>query len=109
MFVLRQIGTIVQHDHSFKILYVLQVWGMILSISIYICISVYFRQLQMFIQIMQTNPGILPALGSKFTAIASELEKMEKLHELEVNANIKLVHVSLRYYKVLEQLVILDQ
>ncbi|XP_060580339.1 protein adenylyltransferase SelO, mitochondrial-like [Ruditapes philippinarum] len=41
------------------------------------------RQLQMFVQLMQTNPGILPALGSRFTAIAQELDRLEKLQELE--------------------------
>lgn len=41
------------------------------------------RQLQMFIQIMQTNPSILPALGSRFAAIAQELERLEKLQELD--------------------------
>lgn len=38
----------------------------------------------MFIQLMQTNPGVMSALGSRFGAIAQELERMEKLQELEV-------------------------
>lgn len=49
-----------------------------------VCIFCLFRQLQMFVQLMQTNPGILPALGSRFTAVAQELERLEKLQELEV-------------------------
>lgn len=40
------------------------------------------RQLQMFVQLMQTNPGILPALGSRFAAIAQELERLENLSKL---------------------------
>ncbi|KAL4219840.1 hypothetical protein ACF0H5_020251 [Mactra antiquata] len=41
------------------------------------------RQLQMFVQLMQTNPGILPALGSRFAAVAQELERLEKLQDME--------------------------
>lgn len=41
------------------------------------------RQLQMFVQLMQTNPGILPALGSRFTVIAQELERLENLQKLD--------------------------
>ena len=42
------------------------------------------RQLQMFLQLMQTNPTVLPALGSRFAIIAQELERMEKMEELQV-------------------------
>lgn len=37
----------------------------------------------MFLQLMQTNPGVLPALGPRFAAIAQELERMEKMEELK--------------------------
>jgi len=38
----------------------------------------------MFLQLMQTNPSMMSALGSRLGAITQELEKMEKLEELEV-------------------------
>ncbi|KAK7093051.1 hypothetical protein V1264_008706 [Littorina saxatilis] len=41
------------------------------------------RQLQMMMLMIQSNPGLLPALGRGFTALAGELERMEKLKELE--------------------------
>lgn len=41
------------------------------------------RQLQMILQLMETNPGILQTLGSRFTAVAQELERMEKLLDLK--------------------------
>ncbi|XP_052806192.1 protein adenylyltransferase SelO, mitochondrial-like [Mya arenaria] len=41
------------------------------------------RQLQMFIQLMQTNPGVLSALGPRFATIAQEIERLEKLQEME--------------------------
>ncbi|KAL8622005.1 hypothetical protein ACOMHN_035533 [Nucella lapillus] len=41
------------------------------------------RQLQMMMMMIQTNPGLLPALGRSFAALSAELERMEKLKELE--------------------------
>ncbi|WAR05983.1 SELO-like protein [Mya arenaria] len=41
------------------------------------------EQLQMFIQLMQTNPGVLSALGPRFATIAQEIERLEKLQEME--------------------------
>ncbi|XP_033732941.1 protein adenylyltransferase SelO, mitochondrial-like isoform X2 [Pecten maximus] len=41
------------------------------------------RQLQMFMMLMQTNPGILNALGRGFSAFVKEIEKMEKAKELQ--------------------------
>ncbi|KAH3825976.1 hypothetical protein DPMN_127865 [Dreissena polymorpha] len=41
------------------------------------------RQLQMFLQLMQTNPGVVSALGPRFAAISQELERMEKMELLE--------------------------
>ena len=38
----------------------------------------------MMMMMIQTNPGLLPALGRGFTALAAELERMEKFKELEV-------------------------
>lgn len=60
--------------------------GLVEKYEIVIWIEVYlsFRQLQMFVQLMQTNPGVLSALGGRFAAIAQELDRMEKLQEVEV-------------------------
>ena len=44
----------------------------------------HFRQLQMMMMMIQTNPGLLPALGRGFAALSAELERMEKFKELEV-------------------------
>ncbi|KAK7478685.1 hypothetical protein BaRGS_00030070 [Batillaria attramentaria] len=41
------------------------------------------RQLQMLFMLMQTNPGLMPALGRSFTALAAELERMEKLKDMD--------------------------
>ena len=38
----------------------------------------------MFVHLLQTNPGVMSALGPRFAMIAEELERMEKLQELEV-------------------------
>ncbi|XP_076437251.1 protein adenylyltransferase SelO, mitochondrial-like isoform X2 [Babylonia areolata] len=41
------------------------------------------RQLQMMMMLIQTNPGLLPALGRGFAALSAELDRMERLKELE--------------------------
>ncbi|XP_021373897.1 selenoprotein O-like [Mizuhopecten yessoensis] len=41
------------------------------------------RQLQMFMTLMQTNPGILNALGRGLSAFTKEIEKMEKSKQLQ--------------------------
>ncbi|KAK3106186.1 hypothetical protein FSP39_014502 [Pinctada imbricata] len=41
------------------------------------------RQFQMFLMLMETNPGMLPALGRGFIAVQQELERLEKRKELE--------------------------
>ena len=44
----------------------------------------FSRQLQMFLSLMETNPGVLPALGPRFALIAKEIERLEKMEELKV-------------------------
>ncbi|XP_060077321.1 protein adenylyltransferase SelO, mitochondrial-like [Ylistrum balloti] len=41
------------------------------------------RQLQMFMMLMQTNPGLLNALGRGLSAFVKEIEKMEKAKHLQ--------------------------
>ena len=38
----------------------------------------------MFLSLMETNPGVLPALGPRFALIAKEIERLEKMEELKV-------------------------
>lgn len=43
-----------------------------------------FRQFQMIMMLMESNPQLAPALGRGFAAFSQEIERLEKSKELEV-------------------------
>lgn len=43
-----------------------------------------FRQFQMIMMLMESNPQLAPALGRGFAAFSQEIERLEKSRELEV-------------------------
>ena len=51
----------------------------------------------MFLSLMQTNPGVLPALGPRFALIAQEIERLEKMEDLKVKQLFPMFHTSIFY------------
>lgn len=63
-------------------------WLMIMfwNFKIYYSVNLLFtfRQFQMIMMLMESNPQLAPALGRGFAAFSQEIERLEKSKELEV-------------------------
>lgn len=59
---------------------------MFINFKIYYSVNLLFtfRQFQMIMMLMESNPQLAPALGRGFAAFSQEIERLEKSKELEV-------------------------